>query len=444
MRSLRVADGGGASVRATLLASAAATQACPNCGASIPLHPQYVAWCERCDWNVTAPAVADVAEGPLGRVYSSAGRRLGDRLALRLLEAESLEPRLTFGRVASYVIAALVFVAALAMLVGGVLLAVLAFPNPFAVFFGVVLVGAGFLMRPRFGKIPDENVLTREEAPRLHARVEQVAELVATRPADVLEISEQFNASWAVLGLRRRRVLTLGLPLLVALSPQEQVALIAHELAHARNGDASRGLLVGSAVRSLGELYYLVAPGGGVVFAELTFLARAMNILYWLVSRPILGLLHLELHLLLRDTQRAEYYADALAARVAGTDATVGLLEKLLLEPTVRSVAQRLVHDRDSDADVFDEITRAVAIVPERERERRRRVARLESARLDATHPPTGLRIRLLEDRPNQTAQLTLSPIEAAAIDQELRRFRGAFHDNLLDAYRDKLYTRHG
>ena len=67
----------------------------------------------------------------------------------------------------------------------------------------------------------------------------------------VVGIDRDYNASWSIVGARRRRILRLGLPLLVALDPQERVALIAHELAHARNGDASRSFVVGGALTEL-------------------------------------------------------------------------------------------------------------------------------------------------------------------------------------------------
>ena len=49
------------------------------------------------------------------------------------------------------------------------------------------------------------------------------------------------------------------------------------------------------------------------------------------------------------------------------------------------------------EPDLFDSLAQAVRAVPAREIERRRRVARLADSRLDATHPPTGSRIELLE-----------------------------------------------
>src|SRR5438094_618563 len=84
-------------------------------------------------------------------------------------------------------------------------------------------------------------------------------------PPDALVISASFNAEWAVLGWRRRRTLTLGLPLLTVLPPQPRAALIAHELAHARNGDSTRGFFVGGAINALSTWYGILGPQEEVI-----------------------------------------------------------------------------------------------------------------------------------------------------------------------------------
>jgi Zn-dependent protease with chaperone function len=425
------------------MSTTATERACPECRAPVPVDPGFIAWCASCGWNLSPPPVGGRADGRFARLYAAAGRRAGDRMARRLLQAPTLEPRLTPGRVASYAIAAAVFVLALVLFVGGVLLAVLALPNVFALLFGVLLALTGFVMRPRLGRVPEEHVLARGDAPALYALADEIAAALGTKRVDLIALDPAFNASWSVVGFRRRRVLTLGLPMLAVLEPEERVAVVAHEFAHGRNGDSGRSLVVSSAVNGLVELYWLLAPGGGsVVFNELAALDRVVNVVFWIISRPVLAVLNLELHLLLRDGQRAEYQADALAASVAGSAAVVALHEKALLGPVAAGAAQRLASARITDTSVFDEIVHAVADVPERERERRRRVARLEHARLDDTHPPTAFRIRMLEERAPAAPRVALDAARSQAIDAELAPHRPALHAELLDTFRDALYAR--
>jgi Zn-dependent protease with chaperone function len=227
----------------------------------------------------------------------------------------------------------------------------------------------------------------------------------------------------------------LGLPLLAGLDPQERVALIAHELAHDRHGDATRGLLVGSAVASLDALSDLLRPPP----AEPGLFEAVTGAVMRLLSRPVDALLWLQARLLLRDTQRAEYLADAAAASVAGTAAVVALHERLLQHPTFTHVIQRAAVANASE-DALSLVRAALRSVPERERERRRRVARLEHARLEDTHPPTAMRIALLEERERQAPAVTLDRFASERIDAELAPLEPAAGRELIDAYRGALY----
>ncbi len=418
---------------------------CPSCGTTVPVHVGFVTWCHTCSWNVKASEPAYARLSRTERLYEAAGRRLGERMAARLIAAESLEPRMTPATFSAYAIAALAYAIVAAFLLAGVASIVLGFPNVFALIIGALLVGMAVMLRPRFGKPPDEDLVWRADGAALYELADEVADALETPRVDMLVVDGEYNASWAILGLRRRRVLTLGLPLLTALGPQERVALLAHELAHGRNGDARRGFFVGSAVRALADLYWIVAPEDmpeGPSWA-LGIFDRAANWVFYVLSRPFWWLLMLELHLLLRDSQRAEYLADALAARVAGTEAAVALSEKWLLESTFRGVVQHAARAGD-DSDLFEELAAAVVEVPDRERERRRLVARLEGARLDATHPPTAKRIELLEKRPRQEPRVSLSPERSALIDAELGSRRRAIQQDLVDEYRDSLYQSDG
>jgi Zn-dependent protease with chaperone function len=211
------------------------------------------------------------------------------------------------------------------------------------------------------------------------------------------------------------------------------VALVAHELGHARNGDLRRGLVVGTALNGLVELYALLQPeeGGSGWF---------LNVFFWPLSRPVLGLLYLELHLLLSDSRRAEYLADARAAEVAGTAAAISLSEILLLGPAFDAIVSRNAQRGRGEAPVFAQLTEAAASVTPRERERRRRIARLADSRLDDTHPPTASRIAVLEARPASLARVLLTTSASLRIDDELMRYRQEITARLIDEHRDRIF----
>ena len=414
------------------------SQSCPSCGSVLPVDPRFVTWCDSCDWNLK-PEDRPAQAGRLDWAASALGRRLGDRMADRLAETDQLAPRLTPAKLAAYGIAALVHAFVLGLVVLGVWLVVE--EGLFLKIGGALLLGLAFLMRPRLGTRPKNGVITRAEAPTLYAFVDEIAASLRTASAHTIAITSDFNASWAVVGIRRQRVLTLGLPLLSVLEPQEQTAVIAHELAHGRNGDSTRGLFVGSAIDGLAELYATLVPprqyDGVEALGPAELAARPV---LWLIGQPFRLLLMLELALLLQDSKRAEYLADQLAAETAGTAAEIGFQEKLLLGGSIgMAVHQHVVGRTPSRGDVFDALRQAVDNVPRRELERRRRVARLEGARLGAAHPPTAKRIEVLERRPTAAAAVVLDPRRRAAIDGEIAAVRAALSRQIVEQYRADL-----
>jgi Zn-dependent protease with chaperone function len=278
--------------------------------------------------------------------------------------------------VLAYAIAAVVHLTSAALLLGGAAVAGVGFPKPLLLLVGGVMIAAGVLMRPRAGGVPEGEPVERAEAPALWQLVDDVAAALDTPPPDRIVVEPEFNAHWSRAGIRRTRVLGLGLPLLAVLSPRERVAVVAHELAHARNGDIARSWFIGSAVGALAELGSLLTPAGGTPHHETALLEVVSGMLLRVLRLPVDGLLAAEAHLLMHDSRRAEYLADALAADVAGTDAAVALQVIMLLDAVAEQPARRRAVTGSRDAGgLLAEMRAAVVAVPERERERRRRVA---------------------------------------------------------------------
>jgi Zn-dependent protease with chaperone function len=215
--------------------------------------------------------------------------------------------------------------------------------------------------------------------------------------------------------------------------------MIAHEVGHDRNGDVSRGVFIGSAVNGLDSLSDILRPPRSRPELNLGMYEWMTGGLMWVITRPIDWLLWLQARLLLRDMQRAEYLADAEAAGVAGTAATIAMHERLLLYPTFQHAVQQASLADDATGTV-DRVRQALRSVPERERERRRRVARLERTRLEDTHPPTGMRIALLEERAQRDPAVTLLALDSARIDAELAALEPSVGRDLVDRYRTSLH----
>ena len=127
-----------------------------------------------------------------------------------------------------------------------------------------------------------------------------------------------------------------------------------------------------------------------------------------------------------QDHQRCEIYADALAVRLGGTRGAAELAHVLLFrDPVVRAL--REVADTSADPQVWQaEVARTLS-------RRRRPASSPNSGRCAydvsayASHPPSGLRSRLVRSWPS-TAPAIRIPVEAmAAADRDLgRRYTSA------------------
>lgn len=412
-----------------LMINAVADQSiCPDCGAGTVSLPGALPWCAGCEWNLDAYEV-DRRAPEFGWTWVD---RWTHRLAYRATRRQFVrlvgrQPEATGAGVTTALTAA----ASLVLLAGVVALAVTGvwlivafrFPNP-SIVLGVALLGLAVALRPRFGRLdPDLEVLDRAGAPELFALVDEVATAVGAPVPDVIGVDGDLNAYAGRIGVRRRAVLCLGLPYWGSLTPPERVALLGHELGHFVNGDPRRALLTQPAFATLGSAADLVRPvdtvaGAGIVELVGTALARAFQ---WTLSR-LLFAAHVGLvWVALRDIQRAEYLADGMSARAAGTEAANSLLDAALAADSIALAVRREARAGHGPQRWRAAVTEARAAAAER-LARRRQLSVRDEVSLFASHPPTGLRHRMLASRPAHDAAVVLSEERSTRIDAELAR----------------------
>ncbi|MFC8301553.1 M48 family metalloprotease [Micromonospora orduensis] len=318
----------------------------------------------------------------------------------------------------------LLLTAVLALAVtGGWLLVAFPFPN-LAILPGAAMVGLAIVLRPRFGRLdPDLEVLSRDRAPELFGLIEEVATAIGAPAPDVVGVDNSINAYAGAVGLRRRKVLCLGLPLWGSITTGGRVALLGHELGHFVNGDPRRGLLTQPAFTMLGSAADLFRPvrttvGAGLVEMLGDAIGRAFQ---WVLSRVLFVAYLLLVTLALRDSQRAEYLADELSARAAGTTAATDLLDGQLATESLALAVRResraghgpdrwrsaLAQSREASADRLPLL---------------RQLSIRDNASLFASHPPIGLRRRMLAERPWRDPLVVLTEARAERIDAELAR----------------------
>jgi Zn-dependent protease with chaperone function len=403
----------------------AETVACPTCGASIPVEPMWFDWCDSCGWNADPdppPAPTDTRSRDALETARAQAMAMFEEVSL----TRDLRPRWSVALTMSYILALMVHLVGLAVLVLSLMWMRSVWPNPFA----VAVASAGIFLaaglRPRLGRIPKGSVVVaRRSAPGLYDVLDEVAAALSGHRVDVVVLTADFNAGLATLGLRRRRMLSLGVPLWTTLGPSARVALLSHELAHDVNGDGQRRILPASALASLQEWYSMLTPGplpltafgggGNLMIGGGDSIAHG---LMRMLARMVEGVWNLEMRFTLASHRRAEYLADDLAADIGGTDATVTMLETLLCRERVIEGLRKVA--TSGRGDLLAESGVRVSATPDREIRRMRRVSRLRMSRADGSHPPTALRIDLIEAGPRRPPLVTVSEADMRGIDAEL------------------------
>ncbi len=318
-------------------------------------------------------------------------------------------------------IAFYVLIAALAA--AGVWLVLFDFPN-FTIILGLLLLGIAAVLAPRFGRLgADGDRISRDEAPTLFGLVDRVAAAAGTGAPNVIELSADINASASAVGLRRRRVLHLGLALWGPLSAQQRVALLGHELGHFANGDVRRLVLTQPALTTLGGLADLFMPDPGLRSYDLVAVGERLANAFLRIVAAVFWALHLVVTAVaLRDFQRAEYFADQIAVRVAGTQAATELSDLLVWsQPAGDAVAVRA---RAGETEQGWRM--AVGELRSRMAPRQNRLRQLSvrhEVSLLATHPPSGMRAWLVEAAPWRDPALVLGDAENERIDTELSKY---------------------
>jgi Zn-dependent protease with chaperone function len=389
---------------------------CPECGWSGEFETRFPAWCLECTHGAETDQPAKPPKFFERRRKAAAARR-STKLYNRLVSAGQLRPTglLRFS-VLSF--ALLIHLTTLAILATGIGLMAL---RPHAVrgwLGGPLLVVLAVWIRPR---VPAWDKHTRRctpaDAPQFFALLDEIADLLGADRIAAVSFEPVCSAGVTALGLRRRRVLIIGVPLWEVLTPQERVAVLAHEAAHSVNSDVEYGHIVGSALGTLRRWYAMTHP--------LTYVTRHSK----LRTRNLVDLV-LPFHLLhagavamlRRSKPRAEYTADHLAAGVASTEAACAAFERLTTAKAATAVLARAVRAA-VPSHPWRIVREYAAALPEHERRRLALLDERAGVAIDATHPPTHLRIKMLRERPALPARLTLTAERSAALDAEVAPF---------------------
>jgi heat shock protein HtpX len=253
----------------------------------------------------------------------------------------------------------------------------------------------------------------------------------------------EYNAAITNIGWRRRTTVFIGLPYFAVLSNQEKVAVLGHEIGHSVNGDPARGFFIGAAITSLSAWHAILYPDYIHDVTEVEGEGGCFVLVARVPMRMLAGVVHgfaaLLAQLLWRDSQRAEYHADILAAQVAGKAPEIASLEKSYLHPAFELTVQKVLMN-NTPVSLLETFRSRTETIPRREIERFMRADDISEAQVDTTHPPTNFRLKLLESLPDIEPMVTLGDAEAERIAAEFAPFREEIEQQILDSYSEYLY----
>jgi Zn-dependent protease with chaperone function len=376
-------------------------------------------------------------------VYASLGRRMGERLFDEVVAATSLRPRLTPAKTVALVLAAMVHATTLLLLAGGLAL-IVTVHAVWSIVAGLLLILVAWATRPRLGTPPDR-VEARGAVPAVYEALDRIAAAAAATRVNGIALTAAFNAGIGRAGWRRRTYMWIGVPLIEVMSPQERLAVLAHEVGHEVNGDPQRTGFIGSAISTVVAWHNLLVPGGprrrgGPMHVAEVIVDAVLGVVAGAIRWFLRGMTHLVWH----ESQRAEYLADDIAARIAGSEATASAFAKFSLAPTYREAVQAAALERSpagvpAAPGLFRDF-RAQALARFAAGGGASAVRPSESTfRLDATHPPTNFRIAFVLSR-NHPGTMTLTEEDSGKIDHELEPIEDRLQREIAEEYRASLY----
>ena len=173
-----------------------------------------------------------------------------------------------------------------------------------------------------------------------------MAEQTGSPTPKYVKLNADFNASTARRGVRHEAVLTLGAPLWQILDGDERLALLGHELGHQVNGDATQGVLVTTARRSLHEwcllFYPSTGPGPRIVGGAAGLAQLLLPVILFPFYLLMTGLQRFSSWLQVHVALRAEFLADDIAAQTASTSSALALIRKLDARGSVEAYVTRV------------------------------------------------------------------------------------------------------
>lgn len=204
--------------------------------------------------------------------------------------------------------------------------------------FGIVVMVVSIFAKGRAEKSTNGEVILREQAPELWARVEGLSQQVGTPPPDniVVGINDNFYVTEAPVYLRQQvltgRTLFVSIPLLRQLSMAQADGIMVHELTHLHQGDAKASAALSVMLTRLNRY-----------MEELRVSYLAWGVYLTLKMYRILFALACS-----KEGRQGEYIADRSAADLIGAQSVAESLIKVTAYSAYRAEVERSLFEHNA------------------------------------------------------------------------------------------------
>lgn len=429
------------------------TTKCPECEETILTELNYVVWCQKCNWNLKYEDKTKV-KTKWDEFYLKISKIESKNLFDIVLKEDLFNLKTSKLSLVAYLISVIIILVNLSLLGFGIYFLFVHWGGISNYLLAFVLLALFWLSKPKLRKNISDNFINKSKFPELYNLVNTVCDELKTSHVSGIILNEEFNASITEYGFSKKKVLTIGVPLWNVLDEDEKLYLLGHEIGHCVNGDPARGIVLYTAIKilidtgsaiypdklvpknlSLGFAYILMELGKYAVI-PLNLLLRGLSHTLWFFADFLC-------HLIWFDSQRAEYLADLVATKINGKKSAICGMEKLALSEVIDFEVSQLALKNRKELDtinVFEELNKKVSKLPDHENKRLKRLLYFEEHRLDATHPPTGYRIKMLEAKGLDLGNFDKSKIAFDKIKNEICKIETEIQYQLIDSYKSRLY----
>ncbi|WP_340015520.1 hypothetical protein [Paenibacillus sp. FSL K6-1318] len=363
---------------------------CPECGHQMEINPAYMTWCVNCNWNI-------YGEGDQGREPASEklNKKSGEYSSDRLFEAfkYSIDRSLPFTKqsVFTYSIALLVHFSTLAIL--GVAIYFFSTNSTWLGILGIALLFLWITIILPYRKRLPGRVISRDEYPELCGMIDEIGERLNVPPVDMVIISEEYT-TYNLHLKRKKRVLVIGIPFFAALTLQEKIAAISHQMSQFAHPNISNSSLVERARHVLNSWIDTVDPQDSGLLYWVVF---PLIILRLLLFAIIAGVYSLLIKSMRNEMQRVFYIADHEASETAGSEAVLSLFLKSEMEGLFAHTAEQ-VAEYQYNKELYEEFRKRISAVPTQELLRIQRRQEMNDSQNRSYHPPMRNRIGLIKE----------------------------------------------